>query len=161
MVYYIVKKFIERLIQLYPSFGDTIYVNNPIAKYMDIVGNALICITFIIIGMLCFKLASKITTEPGRIHRVRMTRTVGSFIFGCGISRAMHVLAFWYNFALINSYLQIFVGAIAAGTIIMTPYYLKSILRSPTLDEVKKSMEDTSAKVDALTNLSKKVIERK
>lgn len=144
------------LFKKFPAYADRIPDSGTLT--LNVTGNALIAIPFIIIGLLCIVMADDSSRQPPKTKQgVIITQLFGYFLICCGISRIVDLICIWHNYANLAGCIRILTGLIALGALIYIPIVIRESMKAPNIQEIDSKLAETKEKLTIIENLTKKL----
>lgn len=135
------------LIEKFLPLKDAMY-NDSATIILNIVGSALIGVTFCAIGLVCLLQAKHVPSQPAHKQRRILAQLIGTFLFTCGLARFMDIYCIWYNVAILNGWIKVLTGVISLITLGYVPTVMKAMRSTADLKEVQETLKEVDKKVD-------------
>lgn len=134
-----------------------IYGNDQFALWLNVIGGALIGITFLVVGIMCTAMAR--IGDGAAKKRVILTKMFGYFLISCSLSRFITVLCTWHDLAILDGWIKMLTGLLATIAIIYLPSAIKESISHRILEKTAQSLEETKKDILELKKIYNKVSE--
>ncbi len=149
------KGIIDWLFKKHPSLAEV--YGDKITTVGNFIGSLEITIGFLVIGLVFVFISPKTAQEPARKQRIAISKLIGWALVCCGIARSLEALAIWHHYGNLRLVIKNITGIIGLIVVTYIPYILRIMKKQVSIEEVKKTMDDTSKKVEELKDLTKKI----
>lgn len=140
----------------FPSATD-FFGADPFVIWLNIIGLALISITFFVIGMIMILMAEYPSVPPKTKRAIVLTRMFGFFLVACAFARGIDILSYWHNFPIFNGWIRVVTGIIAGAAIYMIPGVIRETKQSLSLKEAGYKLDSTKEKLERVEQISRKL----